>query len=775
MLKPLNDVIVGKPLVDKEALSDYKLSQDVKSQLVDVLGKEDYGFNAYTSYAITEKAREDKAANYAVIPNQYFVFACEMYDFATELYKYFNIFDRIRAHSSKLVGDASHISHQIYMDPNLKKEFENDDDIELFAKFLDKDNSDARLGSKRLINDQGVPRGAKDCFTSVILKEINIPDVSSSIFGRLVYDLCAKPVIYDALMQSYKGLADSRNHRIEKTLLSKSNIRGFVFDVFNYLFERNLESTLFNALVTAVIGEKDKVYCGLEQESKTVYRLLLMSDSPLGEEDLTSGHSLRFFKQPYKFNNQYYYLSNQWVDKDGTEDNVRDISIFSEIFNELYDNLKITKENDTYKLIESTWTVSSSSNIATENLSKPFLLLAGISGTGKTRFVREQAKASGSLSSTYCLTSVRPDWHEPSDLLGYISRLNGPAQYITTDVLQFVAKAWRAMLEGGLELKAITDEKQGERLVVSGERTMLDAVLPYWLCLDEMNLAPVEQYFADYLSVLETREWNWNGDDFIYACDPLLKASTIEQIDNKQELRQQLGFADEKYDDDWQLFCKHGLGIPLNLIVAGTVNMDETTHGFSRKVIDRALTFDFGEFFPNDFNQFFEPDTQNKTLTYPLLTQARIEDLVGTADEDGKKSIAFLTKVNAILDGTPFKLAFRALNELLIAVISQNPQDELTLKAVWDDFLMSKVLPRIEGDSDKLDDSPSLLEKLTLLLKDELKEFWGGDDSEPLRPDLYREYITESEKVILITCRSREKLAWMQSRLDTAGFTSFWP
>lgn len=410
-----------------------------------------------------------------------------------------------------------------------------------------------------------------------------------------------------------------------------------------------------------------------------------------------------------------------------------------------------------------------------ENLSKPFLLLAGISGTGKTRFVREQAKASGSLSSTYCLTSVRPDWHEPSDLLGYISRLNGPAQYITTDVLQFVAKAWRAMLEGGLELKAITDEKQGERLVVSGERTMLDAVLPYWLCLDEMNLAPVEQYFADYLSVLETRDWIWNGDDFIYACDPLLKASTIEQIDNKQELRQQLGFADEKYDDDWQLFCKHGLGIPLNLIVAGTVNMDETTHGFSRKVIDRALTFDFGEFFPNDFNQFFEPDTQNKTLTYPLLTQARIEDLVGTADGDGKKSIAFLTKVNAILDGTPFKLAFRALNELLIAVISQNPQDELTLKAVWDDFLMSKVLPRIEGDSDKLDDSPSLLEKLTLLLKDELKEFWGGDDSEPLRPDLYREYITESEKVILITCRSREKLAWMQSRLDTAGFTSFWP
>ena len=74
-------------------------------------------------------------------------------------------------------------------------------------------------------------------------------------------------------------------------------------------------------------------------------------------------------------------------------------------------------------------------------LSKPFLLLAGISGTGKTRFVREQAKTSKQFSETYCLTSVRPDWHEPSDLLGYISRLtqDGNAEYITTDVLDFIA------------------------------------------------------------------------------------------------------------------------------------------------------------------------------------------------------------------------------------------------------------------------------------------------------------------------------------------------
>lgn len=145
-------------------------------------------------------------------------------------------------------------------------------------------------------------------------------------------------------------------------------------------------------------------------------------------------------------------------------------------------------------------------------LSKPFLLLAGISGTGKTRFVREQAQTSGQFTETYCLTSVRPDWHEPSDLLGYISRLNGAAEYITTDVLQFIAKAWRGIADSGLTVEVQESEDQGKRLVVAGERDELDKVLPYWLCLDEMNLAPVEQYFADYLSVLETREWRWEGD-----------------------------------------------------------------------------------------------------------------------------------------------------------------------------------------------------------------------------------------------------------------------
>ncbi|QPK18021.1 AAA family ATPase [Pectobacterium versatile] len=400
------------------------------------------------------------------------------------------------------------------------------------------------------------------------------------------------------------------------------------------------------------------------------------------------------------------------------------------------------------------------------SLPKPFLLLAGISGTGKSRFVREQAIATGSREKTYCLVSVRPDWHEPSDLLGYTTRLNGEAGYVTTDVLQFIVKAWKAIAETGVQ---IAENK------TAGHRNDLQAIPPYWLCLDEMNLAPVEQYFADYLSILETREWEWADDEFTYQCDPLLKASVIQSLsdDKRNELCKKL-----KLDPTsalWLEFSENGIGIPFNLLVAGTVNMDETTHGFSRKVIDRALSFDFGDFFPNDFNEYFSPTVASKKLTYPIYSSAvKNKERLPVIDADGKASIQFLHALNTVLDNTPFKLAYRALNELLLSVISHQPEDEMQLQAVWDDFLMCKLLPRIEGDSDKLaqhDIDESLLIKLSGILKENLSAIWNQPNA---RQDFYREKHQDGE-TIMIACRSRAKIDWMQNKLAQSGFTSFWP
>jgi hypothetical protein len=394
-------------------------------------------------------------------------------------------------------------------------------------------------------------------------------------------------------------------------------------------------------------------------------------------------------------------------------------------------------------------------------LSKPFLLLAGISGTGKTRFVRKQAENNGDLEGSYCLTAVRPDWHEPSDLLGYVSRLSGKSKYVVTDVLKFIVKSWIEIEQSGI---ALTKNS------ATGNKAQQQQVKSFWLCLDEMNLAPVEQYFADYLSVLETREWLWSDEEFTYQCDPLLKPSVFGDIE-QDKLKKELGL--ENHNGLWQHFLENGISIPFNLIVAGTVNMDETTHGFSRKVIDRALTFDFGEFFPNDFKKFFEPTTTPKILGYPVLTDGRNKAaLSDTFDSDGSLSIALLESINLVLTNTPFKLAYRALNELLLSVISHEPQTEAELAAVWDDFLMCKVLPRIEGDIDKLTkagEDKNILEQLETLLNGQFKTIWDGK----IRPDLYRKSL-ENDQPIAIECRAKAKLDWMRAQLEN-GFTSFWP
>lgn len=389
-------------------------------------------------------------------------------------------------------------------------------------------------------------------------------------------------------------------------------------------------------------------------------------------------------------------------------------------------------------------------------LSKPFLLLAGISGTGKSRFVRQQAEPE---LSNYELVAVRPDWHEPSDLLGYVSRLSGKAEYVATPMLRFIVKAWQETLNNGCVL---------DGSLLTGTSEQLDTVLPYWLCLDEMNLAPVEQYFADYLSLIETREWNWEDDDFEYSCGALLAADTLTALEagSQQKLAAELGL--EVEDELWLYFLQQGIAIPPNLIVAGTVNMDETTHGFSRKVIDRAMSFDFGEFFPNDFDDFYAGSIAQVPLTFPRHSTG--SDTI-TAEE-AQASIRFLKAINVELKNTPFELAYRALNELLLAVhCHAQGNNNADLQAVWDDFLMQKVLPRIEGDADKLqqNDQGNLLTRLQAVLETQLAAIWDQDQQ---RTDFYR---MQNDKPMQIACRSRQKINWMQDRLESSGFTSFWP
>ena len=366
--------------------------------------------------------------------------------------------------------------------------------------------------------------------------------------------------------------------------------------------------------------------------------------------------------------------------------------------------------------------------------SKPFLLLAGISGTGKSRIVRELARAcwyehteeyNEHKPKNFEMVQVKPNWHDSSELIGYVSRVSGKSEYIIGDFLKFIVKAWN------------------------------DPDVPYFLCLDEMNLAPVEQYFAEFLSVMESRK-NVSGK---IVTDAIVKKSKddwyrvlISELTNDKKLQDQ--------------FLNEGISIPQNLIVVGTVNMDETTFSFSRKVLDRAMTIEMNEV---DL-------MAGLTNRHENIGKIEFDDIIGKAVEgvdvyaahEGvcKKAIEYLESINATLDKTPFKVAYRTRNELLLYVVnnlSWKTDDELedfVIARALDEITCMKILTRIEGDETKV--SANFLDNLGNAIKSGLVEI----DKDLLQAN-------KSHKGDAYQPISLDKLDEMKERLKS-GYTSFW-
>jgi len=373
-----------------------------------------------------------------------------------------------------------------------------------------------------------------------------------------------------------------------------------------------------------------------------------------------------------------------------------------------------------------------STSYLTAMRTKPFLLLAGISGTGKSRIVKQMAfescpdipalRSDKTAPGNYELIEVKPNWHDSSELLGYESEIGGP-HYVVTPFVRFLVKAMRY------------------------------PDVPFFVCMDEMNLAPVEQYFAEFLSVLESRKLLSDGT---ITSEPLIKADIFSKY--ADQLHRDLDITDtETYKTVYDRLKNDGLRLPSNLIVVGTVNMDETTHQFSRKVIDRAMTIEMNiEDAETPFKNFFEggdalhyyDNPQPKELFLPKVVQAS-EALSILSAEDAsylKENVpGLLHSLNSALNGTPFKIAYRVQNELILYFFSlreENPDEaaEALLAQAMEAILMMKVLPRIEGDEDLLDKPLKALAQFT--------------ENYP---------------------QASRKIAEMQERLPQAHFTCFWP
>lgn len=398
---------------------------------------------------------------------------------------------------------------------------------------------------------------------------------------------------------------------------------------------------------------------------------------------------------------------------------------------------------------------------------KPFLILGGFSGTGKSLMVKSLAFATcpcdGVLNTSetspgnYLLVSVKPNWHDATDIAGFRSSVN--RNYYVTDFMRFLVKA------------------------------RLHPNVPFFVCLDEMNLAPVEEYFADFLSVIESRKRKKDGtvvtdaivpasvfadkdyaDDFnIFLKLGLKPINEVKDItDFTADIKEPENDEADFFEESWLVdeLKRDGLTIPQNVIIIGTVNMDDTTNSFSRKVIDRAMTFEtiVGTF----DSSYFDSDVTLGYVENPRKGELFISDEVRAtemieekrfpiSEEDKKRIIDFINDINTDLEGTPFKISYRILNETILLYRAKQKIAEMMDKDGWeddvefstelnhvfDDILMQKVLPRIEGDYEKCHDGLKALQNRAM---------------------------TNDWK------QSAEKIEFMMKRFgnDKSGFTSFW-
>lgn len=408
---------------------------------------------------------------------------------------------------------------------------------------------------------------------------------------------------------------------------------------------------------------------------------------------------------------------------------------------------------------------------------KPFMLLAGISGTGKSRIVRKLAQATvteelqrangytgGDFANdrwtlhspvNFELIQVKPNWHNSMDVIGYLSNIPSP-HYVFTPFIEFIVKAWQ------------------------------HPEVPFFLCLDEMNLAPVEEYFAEFLSAIESR--SFEGEE--YLTDPIIKPFNSFGEDVAKTMVNTLfpnftaGDTESAITKVIKHFRTKGLTLPKNLIVIGTVNMDETTFSFSRKVLDRAMSVEMNEVnydsfltdtTDDDLKAIVEAFEQNDDADLnALLVDRHIEarEIIDDLGDDAKFTIDYLKRINALLEGTPFKLGYRAANEALIYLQSSQEFGQTDRIAALDNFTLMKILSRIEGDETKLKITDSEADKERIAKAevnvDEAKQYGDLNILTALR-HIITNQLGEQDKL-----HSVKKIDSMLSQLKRDHFVSFW-
>jgi hypothetical protein len=342
---------------------------------------------------------------------------------------------------------------------------------------------------------------------------------------------------------------------------------------------------------------------------------------------------------------------------------------------------------------------------------KPFVILAGISGTGKTKLPRLAAEAT---SATCEVVPVRPDWTDSGELLGS-ERLNGA--FVPGPLLRVAREA------------------------------MNNRDRQYFFMLDEMNIARVEYYLAEVLTHIE--EKIRSGD--AVQSKPLVPDAPLDAN-----------------GENW-----NDVVLPSNLCIVGSVNMDETTHGFSRKVLDRSFVLEFSEIDLSKTEAAENPTPATWSVDDWKQTYLSLGEFPLPDDPTVLRVISTLTVLNLSLTTVQSQVGYRVRDEIALFCVHARDCAESFGRSgglqvdPLDLAVAMKVLPRLQGGGATI--RRVLKELLTWA---EGPSAASGSDSadEPEADVAPAEEESAGDRFPLCA----ERLRLMISRHDESGFTSYW-
>ena len=290
-------------------------------------------------------------------------------------------------------------------------------------------------------------------------------------------------------------------------------------------------------------------------------------------------------------------------------------------------------------------------------LAKPFSILTGNSGTGKTRialrFAKYLEKQTDTEITNTLLIPVGADWTDNTKILGYFNPLanDGKGEYVKSEILSFL------------------------------ELAKENPSIPFFLILDEMNLSHVERYFSDFLSAMESGELI-----LLY-----------------------------KKPEDCECVVPEKITLPKNLFVTGTVNIDETTYMFSPKVLDRANVIEFKPEMKDVLDNLISGASSDEQKTaesgvaegfMELANKIRNGDVPDELKNELEKIKPVLESIYKILEKSGFEFAYRTAKEIRLYAIASyetcEDKSQFNINSVIDQQIVQKILPKIHGNKKQI-------------------------------------------------------------------------